>query len=405
MRILVWSVHPKVGTGYGMGALELCKMFISLGHTVAVQSTYGNALYIDSMEIDGQLVTIYPPGIPNKYAADVVGMTIQEWKPDLVIQFFDIFVLPPDLIQEINRVTKLASILMIDSFPYRHENLEVLKELKNLILTTGWSVTALPQLPEIEMKKKWIIPIPISKTFRYEEMSVARQHFNNGVVNAPLLDDTSFMVSVVSANIGDQFNRKNFWAIIKGWKKFLDMCGNANRYLYLHTEISGVCSRGMNVKRELAYNGYSSDDVQTIIFPHQIKYIRGSYTQTNMRDIYNASDVYLNPAHGEGDGMPHSESLCCGTIPLVTNFGTLKEKTEICVPYGLTEFCLLSGVPMYAGGHAERYLVGPDEVAEKLTTHFLNKTTKDVDIRKDIEKNASYLKNTEPLWVELIKEI
>ena len=60
---------------------------------------------------------------------------------------------------------------------------------------------------------------------------------------------------------------------------------------------------------------------------------------------------------------------------------------------------------MYAGGHAERYLVGPDEVAEKLTTHFLNKTTKDVKIRKDIAKNASYLKNTEPLWVELIKEI
>lgn len=407
MKILIWSVHPKVGTGYGMGTYNMASVLLSLGHEVVIQSTYGNHLYVDNVLIEDATetphsVTVYPSGAAKQYACDVIIPTIMREKPDIVMQFFDIFVIPPDLIKEINKHTRLISWLMIDAMPYHHQNLNTLLELKEVICTTNWSLTALPELDKIDQIKKHVCPLPISMYYTIGDtlgdMDIAREEFNN-LLGQPVFNKDSFLVSVVSANIGDQFNRKNFWGIIRGWKKFIDIYGPENKYLYLHTDVRGQFSHGMDIKRDLAYANYSKNQLQTILFPDQIEYMQGNYSDIDLNNVYNSSDIYLNPSHGEGYGMPIAESCMAGCVPLVTNFGAGKEiVTQSVEDEAFREFCLLDGVPCYAGGHAERCLVGPEEIKNKLVWQYLNHYTKDKKTRLNIARNASlYQKEAEIL--------
>ena len=51
----------------------------------------------------------------------------------------------------------------------------------------------------------------------------------------------------------------------------------------------------------------------------------GMFNDNDMRDIYNASDVLLNPAKSEGFGLPMLEAQMCGTPVIASDFSTTEE--------------------------------------------------------------------------------
>jgi glycosyltransferase involved in cell wall biosynthesis len=49
------------------------------------------------------------------------------------------------------------------------------------------------------------------------------------------------------------------------------------------------------------------------------------YSHEDMAKIYNAMDVLMNPAMGEGFGIPVLEAQACGVPAIVTDFSAMKE--------------------------------------------------------------------------------
>ena len=119
-KIMVWSVHPLVNTGYGTCCKSLIKILIKLNYEVIVQASYGNSSFIDEIIIEGKTIKILPALNSKKYGSDVIIQNIKEHKPNLCIQFFDIFAIGN--MEEINKLCPVISLLMIDSTPYQSIN-------------------------------------------------------------------------------------------------------------------------------------------------------------------------------------------------------------------------------------------------------------------------------------------
>lgn len=134
--------------------------------------------------------------------------------------------------------------------------------------------------------------------------------------------DDAFVVGIVSANKGNP-SRKSFPESIAAFAAFRkekkDAC------LYIHSEASGV-HHGVNLPNLLAHFELPPECVH---FPDQYKLQVTGFTDVEMAQMYSAFDVLLNPATGEGFGIPIIEAQACGTPVIVTNNSAMTEVGEI----------------------------------------------------------------------------
>lgn len=359
MKVMLWSVHPLVASGYGQGCLRLADIITKLGHDLTIQSTYGNYSYIDNIVLNNKNIKIYPAKSPTRYGADVIELNCLKENPDVIITFFDIFVGLPLL-------KNMASLLMVDSSPFQHINLKELKKIKTPVIVTKWAESQIH--PAFLNSKPIYMPIPISDEYYPSNMLQSRQYMSKLITDSTIDFTNAKIISVVSNNFGDP-GRKNLNEIIRAWGDIANI--HPNTYLYLHTDVTGTLSKGINIRDCIAYCNYPRETISRIIYPNYHKYYQSEYTREDMRHIYNSSDIYLNPSNAEGFGMPLVESMCCGTIPLVTNFGATKELVESCIPDEYKDKCLLDGFEFDVGEHGRRYYVGSKEIASK-TINLLN---------------------------------
>ena len=340
---------------------SLIDILQNLGHEVVMQASYGNMGFVD--EYNG--VKIYPVEHPQKYGVDRLLFTAHKVKPDLYLSTFDIFVLKEEVITEMQEMDiKVASWLMIDASPYQSLNYKVLKHIDYPIVCVNW---ALDQIPKVEELKKpyFVMHLPTEKIYHHKDKIEAREAFNL-MQGEEMIDENTELTTVVSANIGDETGRKNFPSIIRGWLGYIRINGSKNKKLYLHTEVKGTNSRGVNIREDLAFAGYNKEEVETIIFPNQLKYLQSEHTANDLCNIYNASDLYLNPSDSEGYGLPIAEAMLCGCPILVTDWGASKELATNGLPQKMLKDSLLHSGSKYIGFHAYRGSVSPIEVTNGL---------------------------------------
>jgi glycosyltransferase involved in cell wall biosynthesis len=93
-------------------------------------------------------------------------------------------------------------------------------------------------------------------------------------------------------------------------------------YLYLHTVVDPALSMGEDIASILSSLQIPSDKV---LLAEQYRMLFDPYSPATMAKIYSTLDVLLNPAMGEGLGIPILEAQACGVPAIVTNFSAMQE--------------------------------------------------------------------------------
>jgi glycosyltransferase involved in cell wall biosynthesis len=124
---------------------------------------------------------------------------------------------------------------------------------------------------------------------------------------------------MVAANKGRP-SRKSFSEALQAFKRFSETRENA--FLYLHTVIDPAHGQGENLPALLSALEIPLDRVR---LGEQYRLKFDPYSHQDMARIYSSLDVLLNPAKGEGFGVPVLEAQACGVPVIVSDFSAMRE--------------------------------------------------------------------------------
>jgi glycosyltransferase involved in cell wall biosynthesis len=133
------------------------------------------------------------------------------------------------------------------------------------------------------------------------------------------LPASAFVVGAVAVNKGYP-SRKSLPQIVEAFAALRARHDEA--VLYLHTDLSGLYQEGVDLPPLLEHFGL---DPEVVRFPDQYRYQFDPATPDDMADLYSSFDVLLNPAMGEGFGLPVLEAQACGVPAIVTDFTAMSE--------------------------------------------------------------------------------
>ena len=317
-KICLVSVHPDVNSGYGCGTKTLIKMMIDLGYDVCVYCSYGLYSRVETIEVSGKEVKLYPSNINSSCTLSNIYSVKRIEEFDLIFSFLDIFTFDIRYMEDY-----WIALMMVDSDPFMSTNLNAYTCVNNVLYTSKWAKEVLDECDN-NIKEMSLFPVPIDESEFYiedKEESVAKFKKQLNITG-----NTNNIFSVNAANIGDGgIERKNFPELLKWWGSWVK--DNPEDYLYLHTDVNGQLSKGINIKSLLDLYKVPIDNIR---FAQPILYQFGLLDTEFLRMVYNASDIMLVPSHSEGFGMPYVEAALCGCIPVGNDYGTGKEVIDNC---------------------------------------------------------------------------
>ena len=129
----------------------------------------------------------------------------------------------------------------------------------------------------------------------------------------------AFLIGMVAANKGYP-PRKGFPEALQAFALFREKHPEA--VMYLHTEPTGV-HQGVNIGQMVTQLGLPKASVM-VTDPY--RYLVG-LPPDGIANAYSAMDVMLNPAYGEGFGIPIVEAQACGTPVITTDWTSMPELT------------------------------------------------------------------------------
>jgi glycosyltransferase involved in cell wall biosynthesis len=132
------------------------------------------------------------------------------------------------------------------------------------------------------------------------------------------LPESAFIAGVVAKNKGVP-SRKSLPQIIEAFAAF--HADHDDALLYLHTEMTGRYDEGYDLHALLA----ALDIEGAVVVADQYRYRFDPLGARHMADLYSAFDVLVNPAMGEGFGLPVLEAQACGVPAIVTDFTAMSE--------------------------------------------------------------------------------
>jgi glycosyltransferase involved in cell wall biosynthesis len=133
------------------------------------------------------------------------------------------------------------------------------------------------------------------------------------------LPQSAFIAGAVAMNKGVP-SRKSLPQIVEAFAALRARHDDA--LLYLHTEVTGRYDEGYDLMPLLAAFGLGED---AVVLADQYRYRFDPLPPQHIADLYSAFDVLLNPAMGEGFGLPVLEAQACGTPAIVTDFTAMSE--------------------------------------------------------------------------------
>ena len=120
----------------------------------------------------------------------------------------------------------------------------------------------------------------------------------------------AFVFGMVAANKGTTPPRKSFPQVFQAFAKF--HAKHPDSILYLHT-MKNKMHGGCVIPRLLEACGVPE---KAVVYVDQFSYTLGDITMADMPMVYATMDVLVNPAYGEGFGMPIIEAQSCG-VPVI----------------------------------------------------------------------------------------
>jgi len=126
------------------------------------------------------------------------------------------------------------------------------------------------------------------------------------------LSKSDILFTVVKANN----DRAGFEILLSAWWRYMKKGNNKKHFLYIHTDTTGC---GYNL-----HDLFEQEYTPNVLFNESIKSGHGVPVE-QLRDIYRATDVFINPAKAEGWGLNVSEAMACGIPCIVSDYGAPAE--------------------------------------------------------------------------------
>lgn len=305
MKILWQSNSRRTPTGYGNQTDLFVRALAKAGHEMTIFATYGAEG--NPFRDEEGIITL--PRLLDAWGNDIIEAHMADLDADLLITLIDPWVLDPSVYGGL----PWAAWAPVDSAPLLPANKRALQYAK-------W-IFAMSHFGEEQLVnagyggKTFYVPHGVdTDLFTPVNREEARAKVA-GMLGVDLAG--KFLVTMNSANKGSP-SRKGFSEALRAFKAFSD--GHPDAVLYLHTEKNGIFGEHLPTIVE----GVELDPSKVIYAPHY-RYVTGKLPAVFLNDMYNAADVFLQPSHGEGFGIPIVEAQAAGCPVIVTNFSAMPE--------------------------------------------------------------------------------
>ncbi len=297
MKVLWHSNAPWASTGYGQQT-ALFAARLNETHDVAISAFYG----LEGSPINWKGIAVLP-GVTGTYGNETVPgharAHLGEPREGLVLTLMDVWVLHAPTMAKLNTV----SWTPVDHDPVPPRVARYFEESSAIPL-------AMSRFGEERLAEFDPIYVPHAvDTKVFAPINEARE-----LAGFP---KDAFVVGMVAANKGNP-SRKAFPQAFKAFQLFHEKHPEA--VLALHTEIAGE-AQGIDLRTLIS----QLELTESVVIVDQYRYKYMPLKPAEMAAVYSSMDVLLNPAMGEGFGIPVLEAQACGTPAIVTNFSAMAE--------------------------------------------------------------------------------
>lgn len=305
MKVLVHATGPWSASSYSILVNRTVPNIVGDGHEVVLSTWYGlqGGPLPWQIRKNGQAignVMVLPGAHGDTYGAELMGLSYNRFKADVLITMSDIWVFAKKHTHAIN----WAPWFPVDYAPLP---ISIIESMEPAIYPMVYSKWGLQVIEEAGYKAHYVPCSAPSKMYSPGSKEKARSIFN-------LDRKLGFLVTMVAAN-KDTHDRKGFSEAIQAFAKFAE--AHEDAMLYVHTNWNGP----VNIAAMASRLGIQD----RVIRPDQYAYNMGMLGEDYMVNVYRASDVHLNTCKSEGFGLPILESQMCGCPVIAPDYSTTDE--------------------------------------------------------------------------------
>jgi glycosyltransferase involved in cell wall biosynthesis len=303
MTKLLWhSNSPWAPTGYGQQT-ALFAPHLAQHYDLAISSFYG----LEGAPITWDGIPVFP-GIGGTFGDEFLVQHAKHYfggdpRGGLVMSLMDVWVLDPNWCNQLN----MACWVPVDHEPAP-------PKVVQFLIDSGAVPVAMSRFGEAMLGRLDPLYVPHAvdtRSYRPRNRKDSRREAG--------VPQDAFLVGMVAANKGRP-SRKSFMHAFLAFREFA--AEHENAYLYLHTMMNPGLAGGENIPGLLEALGIPQERV---LIADQYRITFDPYSPESMSKIYSTMDVLLNPAMGEGFGIPVLEAQACGVPAIVTDFSAMRE--------------------------------------------------------------------------------
>lgn len=315
-KLLFHSNAPWAPTGYG-NQTRLFAPHLAKHYDLAISAFYG----LEGARLNWEGIQVFP-GLGGEFGNDYLIEHAKHWfggdyRDGIVLTLMDVWVLNPQVARQVN----MACWVPVDHEPTPPAVMRFFAE-------SGAVPIAMSEFGRDLLQDFDPLYVPHAADFDVYQPQDRKQSREAAGVN-----QDAFLVGMVAANKGRSPSRKGFQQALEAFRIFRQSHENAQ--LYLHTTVNPAWAQGEDLIGLLASLQIPEE---ALLIADQYRACFNPMSAATMAQVYSTMDVLLNPAMGEGFGIPILEAQSCGIPAIVTNFSAMKEVCGAgwkvgCAPY------------------------------------------------------------------------